>query len=704
MKKFLALLLVVCLMVPVTVFATEGEEIPEPTISDISIVDEKDSYQGGDEIVVKMKVDSDYPINSVWLNLMPRNGEGWYGGVQSSEMKDDYLYVSFSIYGTMTEGIWDVPSVNLGNNELGYSSSKTIENLSFVVDNSNYKIPKINSLSVTPIEGHSKETEFVFEADVEEGSVEVPGFTVILSPEYGQDVHVGMNKVSEGKYRGVGDFSEAKDNVYYFKMAAIYTEDGSHFFYAKEDLNYGDGPTIIFEPDFEFVTLTNVVKDVDKPILVDFSFEKAVVNTPGTLKLNVTVKDPTTFVYGIKYVLVNTETGEKIESDGTYVSDENKPNIEETFEFKVDFSRYTESTSYYLESIQFTDAVGNQSCYSIDAATQDERIEKKVVDIINNNISDVTLSLNDSKLCEKIGELEEGAIAVIDVSGETRVPAEFFRTIKGKDITIIFEQLYYSIQAGNSGAPTGIQWIMNGKDVRAQHIDDDGIDVNIEVGIGSTDTKWYLYQKKKYGKELPEFFDDEPEWLSNHIKETLVEEGFGDLIPNIESYSKPGEYFCYTYGRLRYAKEYLELIFEDNGKLPAKSTIRIKPDYAFRNMLGVEDLYLHYIHPEHRVFELIQSGIFMDSEGCYEFQIEHNSSYALNNGLYEVEEEDNPTIPDNTKPEDNKTNNTTNTETGKAESKVVKTGDTNNTFLYATLLLAAVVLTASTLVYKKRTK
>lgn len=71
------------------------------------------------------------------------------------------------------------------------------------------------------------------------------------------------------------------------------------------------------------------------------------------------------------------------------------------------------------------------------------------------------------------------------------------------------------------------------------------------------------------------------------------------------------------------------LSFADNGKLPGKATIRIKADYAFRNYVGEENLYVYYYDNTTGKLVSIAQNIDVSQEGYLLFEIDHNSDFII---------------------------------------------------------------------------
>ncbi len=73
----------------------------------------------------------------------------------------------------------------------------------------------------------------------------------------------------------------------------------------------------------------------------------------------------------------------------------------------------------------------------------------------------------------------------------------------------------------------------------------------------------------------------------------------------------------------------LVLEFPQNGDLPGKALIKVKADYAFRQYLNSDDLFLYYQHGD--MYDIISENIMASYDEFYEFYLDHNSTYYLTN-------------------------------------------------------------------------
>ena len=73
----------------------------------------------------------------------------------------------------------------------------------------------------------------------------------------------------------------------------------------------------------------------------------------------------------------------------------------------------------------------------------------------------------------------------------------------------------------------------------------------------------------------------------------------------------------------------LVLEFPQNGDLPGKALIKVKADYAFRQYLNSDELFLYYQNGE--MYDIISENIMVSYDNFYEFYLDHNSTYYLSN-------------------------------------------------------------------------
>ena len=118
----------------------------------------------------------------------------------------------------------------------------------------------------------------------------------------------------------------------------------------------------------------------------------------------------------------------------------------------------------------------------------------------------------------------------------------------------------------------GIQWIFNGKDIK-----NETKDINVKTNISVIDTK---------------------------TDSSLLNKIFDNV-------------------------KLINISFASNGVLPGIAKIRVKADYAFRNIVGTKNLYVLYLDESNNTVRYISKLLNMTNDGYYEFCIAHNSKYLI---------------------------------------------------------------------------
>ncbi len=103
-------------------------------------------------------------------------------------------------------------------------------------------------------------------------------------------------------------------------------------------------------------------------------------------------------------------------------------------------------------------------------------------------------------ITEQIKEANEGKTVQVDMNGTTTVPGEIFNSIKGRDVTVIFDM------------GGGILWTVNGKTVTTQNAedidlgvvtgDDAGKTIPVEVINNITGERYYMNLSLSYDGEF----------------------------------------------------------------------------------------------------------------------------------------------------------------------------------------------------------
>ena len=84
------------------------------------------------------------------------------------------------------------------------------------------------------------------------------------------------------------------------------------------------------------------------------------------------------------------------------------------------------------------------------------------------------------------------------------------------------------------------------------------------------------------------------------------------------------------------------LSFADNGTLPAPAKIRIKMDYAFKDSVGTDNLYVYYYDNTNKEFVQVAANLVITDDDYLEFTITHNSDFVITDGELKKKEPENP--------------------------------------------------------------
>ena len=477
----------------------------------------------------------------------------------------------------------------------------------------------------------------------------------------------------DGKYL-LTIFEEAKyaGSDYKFLYADFYTSDDktmsdtiSYSFMTPDELSAYtstvpneihslNGITDAGSLDFH---ITNSVVDHDAPVLNSVKWDKNKVNLPGTASLQMNVKDDVSGVQSIEGVAI--QNGKEIPLY-TYSS------FDQEYIIKLMLGRYHEEGNIQIEMLKLTDKAGNEVVYCQSAVSDkyeqiygaDHVLSLPAIPSLKveqGQKYDVMLSAGDADFLSKLKNVKEGQTVVVDTSIQKVIKKEVFNLIKGKYITLIFDDVFASEYESQ-----GVQWIFHGKDITGP-IKDINLKTSVEVRnkhISAAEGFGFAVDDSKTLKEKNEMFlnqfKEQPvlSWYYNYLKkfnltkDNLIDEFFHEFHMN----------------------EYAKLVFQNNGELPGKAKIRLRLSYALRDYMPESKINAYYVND--KKYELVESDIDLQDDDSYEFTITHNSDYVLTSGDIESLL--------GVKPDDSQTDKTT-----------PSTGDTTNkTNLYLMILLA----------------
>lgn len=704
-KRILAFVMCLLFLIPQTVYAIEGVDENGPVIHSAKLMNEKDSYTYEDSLNIQVDVTDDLTgVMKVGFSWAKENGgdyDTYYYEVSLDEpVLDGSIDAVIPLEKKMSSGTWNLVNISAVDAAENFNGDGFAPNppISIYLDNSSYVFPTLNDITVLPQENVTTQTELTFNVFLTEGTSPIQNVNVAFVGPTGNGDYIDLEKTdNSGKYSKTLNFEGCMDKTRSIQYIAVTTEDGEYFEFSdewEEAIPIGKDITITFE---------DVVEDLDAPELISIDFDEDKIQTPAVGTLRFYVKDATTAVVDVFLCYTDSATGYEHEVQMGMAPETGTLELTREWEF----GRYSKPTTIEVTSIRLVDLAGNESVYSVSEGT----LKELKLEVSNDKLADEMLYLHDEDLLDKLKNFTDGDIVLIDTTRKSVVPKEVFEIIKGKDITLVFERIYAYTQNGEDDATNGIQWIVNGRDVKNPK----DIDVSIEIEYAFYKNPWVKMLEQKHENPLPvEYEWDEPAYMEGIIKQALKDAGYEDIIPEIEKNCRPDEYFSEAFVRMTSDIGYIQLVFADNGELPAKSAIRLKPAYSLREYLNDTDVYLYYLNPIKNLFEEKQSGIFCDAEGYFEFNIFHNSTYALSNGFEVISDntdddkedvtDDNTTNDDSANtpadtPQDNLPNDSTGNGTGD-ESSIPDTSDTNDILMLLTVMSAA--LFVSVMIQRKR--
>lgn len=426
--------------------------------------------------------------------------------------------------------------------------------------------------------------------------------------------------LEELKYKGTS-FEFLSLTLFGHKNSA-FTDHVTYSFKSKEDLEKYDILTNVLRGMDTFttqtemdITISNYVEDNDAPKLDTISWVSKEVTLPGFVELNGKLKDGKD-VDKITYELK--QGNETIMDSG-----DKKWNEKGDFSTTMSFKRYGSTEPISLKAFILKDRSENTTVYC-NAEDKDVYLNTYPdaefeplpnigsVKMILLQEYDLIVSAQNADYIDKIVALPEGSTVVVDTSQTTKIKKGLFDAIKGRDITVIFEDV-----GSDDYNAKGIQWVFNGKDITNPAKD---IDVK-------TDLKVKNYQINGGGFGLGGLTGtmlENNETLLALLKDQPVLSYYYEYILKFDKMKDD----LYKEFRTEFAKNgYIETSFQPNGELPGKATIRIRLEYALRGEMPYAGINAYYVNGDK--FDLVDSDISIEKDGSYAFNITHNSKYIL---------------------------------------------------------------------------
>lgn len=718
--KILSIILIILIALTNIAYAVV-EDTEAPVINSITM--SSNTVKAGEEI--KFSINTTDNLSGTHTIMIEWILDGTDGKNENQLIKEfrnissDIFEESFSIPITTLAGNWKTNALQIWDASSNYkcisrgtNDEFDISTLDITVQNNNEidtEAPKLNSIKILE-ENYNVPCTVTIEADITDNvsetveaqidySTQLPkknnGSNVINGIAYneleGYNCSFSLTKQETGKYQA----SITLENKYLsLLLLQVRLEDEAgnyvNYTYHENELKevYGNNNYVYLNTNIDIIP-KNYQKDTTAPVLKSFSHKKTTIQTPGLLE--------TTFVIEEKESGMSNGMAYFKNEDGSYNKGQAINNaiasdgstLKNQFVSKLEFTRYENPGTIYLYKVVFVDKAGNSITYSIEDGTLEKREIKVATD-------DTKYTLETSNTVadyiEQIAKLPEGSTVLCNIATNKIIKKELFDAIKGKNIKITFEDVY-----GYTYDSKGIQWILNGKDIVNETKDID-MSINMWVRIYCP----YLLDDYKF----PEFEGEtEEQYKEYQIK--IITEYFNYLktlgYENTDQYIKNAKKLLSEMQGGGYSNEglimeatwytrYLAIEFANNGVLPAEFTVRIKTEYATRNIIGAEDLYLFYVNGEQ--FEKIMENVALAIDDYYDLKISHNSEYWLTNEpiqLAEMEKHDN-------EQDENGKQENTKEEKNEQESMVNTDERTPKTGIKMYLKEAIIILIVSTIV------
>ena len=678
--KILGILLIILIALSNAVYALVEDTEP-PVLNSITMSTK--SVKPGDTIQFSVNTTDNlsgtYMLSIVW-GLEGTSGENEpenrlskiFGGSTTNGITSDVFEGSFTIPNKALPGNWQTKSISIhdleGNYKTiwrDYSDEFDVSTLDFTIEKSDNIVdreaPQLKSVKIIDASGEEPGT-VIIEADISDNVSEkvmasvnyatqlpkkLDSSNVVNGAWYsepnGYSVGYSLVKQDSGKYQANISLVNKYVSLILIEINLLDEAGNSvHYTYHENELKevYGNLNYVYLDTNLDIIP-SNYEKDESAPILGDVSHNKTKIITPGLLETTFDIKDEESgFCEGIAYY--KNEDGSYNVGKGIrpYPIDSDGKIIKDKYVSKVEFSRYENPGKIHLYKVVLGDKAGNNKTYSIEDGT----LEKQEIEVVSD---DTKYTLETSNIVtnyiEQISKLPEGSTVLCSITSNKIIKKELFDAIKGKDIKITFEDVY-----GQTYDSKGIQWIINGKDIKNETKD---IDMNVNMSV-----EWYCpYYLETY--EFPEIIIEESltqeeaqnKWFKEGTK--VLTDYFNYLktlgYKHTDKYMKKSiEYFNEGFCDIAAAilegtwyTKYLSIDFADNGLLPGNFVVRIKPEYATRNIFGAKGLFLFYMDGDK--FTQVMENIFLTADDYYELNISHNSEYALSKEAFREAEMEN---------------------------------------------------------------
>lgn len=416
---------------------------------------------------------------------------------------------------------------------------------------------------------------------------------------------------------------------------------------------------------FDF-SIQNYMYDVTPPELISADWEVSEVSLPGVAKFNFEVRD-TESGYLYLSILTSNGYGDLAMSGGSVLDGKGY--------YEYLFTRYRKLDPVKVRGFEISDNAGNRICYLTDMDAYNSETgeyygvtisnsgkdmvrewKKPVKELTFKRTQDYTEILkNDKTSLETLNKAKDGSLFVINTYESPKIDKSVFEAVQGKDVDLIFEDV-----TSEDANATGVQWIINGKDIKNPKTIDTTLKTELinDKAIGTG----YGFAGVNADATLAE--------KNAFVVEMLKQAPLAYYADYIKQFDAEKDDFMALFWEEYNKHERVNFLFAENGELPGKVTVRFKLEVALRHQMPTNNLYLYYDHNGNQ--ELISDNVNCDEENYYEFDITHNSKYVLTPKKL-VSDDTNQ--EENKKPIDKVENITDSKEEHGAVKKGIETGD-----------------------------
>lgn len=550
-------------------------DITPPVLKSISFKEEK-AYNPGEKVYLNIDANDDISgINSIYVGIrslkLDNPGQGGISGTTAEVYNIDYEPYIILPY-NLPSGTWLIDEIGLNdrsNNDSHYTCEQE-----FVDLNTGYIFLDYD-LKFQVLQGNQDLIKPTLETLVIDKTEVNYGEYFKITAKVNDD-NSGVKEVLL-KFRGPNsdyDFNtylNEENEELFSNMIASPFLSGKYNLYEVWLTDYA-GNTVVYGDS------TSEYPDHNLQYSISFTVNNSTGNSPDVkiVKINYQYKKLITpNIYKISLEL----------DDNTSLIDSADIIIAQKKNNSKDFNRFSD---YYFQAFLHKDENGLLSTYvDIDQFKNIGEYYLAEIKIYNSSDSNNTIytEINNKLEYEKVDLfeiIENDTFDIITSTNDKDLIEKIINStdnskiaISSSNFPIIKKEVFEAIKGTNKtiyieGA--GIQWIFNGKDIVNPK------DINVNVTFN------YLYN------------DDINDKLMNIVSKGLV------------------------------------INFSDNGQLPGKALIRIKTDYALRDYIGIENLFVYYFYDEDTVLlKRVANNISMTDDGFFEFYIDHNSTFIVAN-------------------------------------------------------------------------